>query len=358
MCMNIDVSIIIPVYNMEKYIEECLDSVFNQTYKNIEVIIINDGSTDNSKDIIKKFILKYKNIIYIEQLNQGLSMARNNALDYVNGEYVLFLDSDDYLEKDCIELIYKKAKEKDCDMVIMGHRKVYDDKLYHKDEYCINNLDENKLYSGKYVANMMLENKIQGYCCDKLIKMELIKKNNLYFEPNKYIEDLYPIFKLVHNCKKVNFVNKPLYNYRQLESSSSHKRTEKLIKDYAYANVNVLEYIKDKDDFNEDNILNFQYEAFRTLIFMINEYHNKSYKIYSEFNKSILKSYEPDIKRVYKCKCIRLRRKIDITLWKLKIYNLFMPELRKLKIYMESIVLKQRSVALNIMSEKKIFDIS
>lgn len=339
--MNIDVSLIISVYNMEKYIEECLESVFNQTHKNIEVIIVNDGSTDKSKDIIQKFILKYENIIYIEQCNQGLAMSRNNALKYVSGEYVLFLDSDDYLEENCIELLYKKAKENDYDMVIMGHRKVYNDNLYHGDEYGINNLDENKSYSGKFVANMILESKIQGYACDKLIKVESLKENNLYFEPGKYIEDLYPIFKQVYKSNKVAFVNKPLYNYRQLQNSISHKRTEKLINDYAYANIKVLDYIQDKKDFNDDSVLTFQYEAFRTLISMINEYYNKSYKIYSEFNKNIFKVYEPSIRSLYKCKVIKLTSKIDIILWKFKIYNIFMPELMKFKKYIESIISKK-----------------
>lgn len=342
--MHIDVSLIIPVYNMEKYIHECLESVFNQTYKNIEVIIVNDGSTDRSKYIIENFMKTYKNIVYIDQHNQGLSMSRNNALNYVNGEYVLFLDSDDYLEQNCIELLYKKAKENDYDMVIMGHRKVYNDNSYHLDEYCINNLDENKSYTGKYVANMILESKIQGYACDKLIKVKCLKENKLYFEPNKYIEDLYPIFKQVYSCNKIGFINKPLYNYRQLQSSISHKRTEKLINDYAYANVKVLDYIKDKKDFNDDSVLNFQYEAFRTLIYMINEYHNKSYKIYSEFNNNIFKAYEPDIRKLYQCKSIRLISKIDIILWKLKIYNLFMPELMKFKKYIESKILKKGAI--------------
>ena len=96
-------SIIVPVYNMEKYISKCLDSIFSSTYKNYEVIIVNDGSTDKSDEIIKTYIEKNRNIIYIKEENMGLSTARNNGVSKATGDYIIFVDSDDYIEEKLLE---------------------------------------------------------------------------------------------------------------------------------------------------------------------------------------------------------------------------------------------------------------
>ena len=111
------VSVIVPVYNVEEYLERCLDSLVNQTLKDIEIIIVNDGSTDGSKEIIQKYLNKYKNIVYLEKENGGLSSARNYGIPYAKGEYIGFVDSDDYVELTMYEKMYNKAIEEKSDMV-------------------------------------------------------------------------------------------------------------------------------------------------------------------------------------------------------------------------------------------------
>src|SRR5699024_6933853 len=111
------VSVIVPVYNVEKYIEKCIQTLVNQTLQDLEIIIVNDGSTDNSEKIIKKYKKEYKNIIYVTKENGGLSSARNFGLLYATGEYVAFLDSDDYVDKIIYEKMYNKAKETNSDYV-------------------------------------------------------------------------------------------------------------------------------------------------------------------------------------------------------------------------------------------------
>ena len=112
------VSIIVPVYNVEKYIEKCLESLVNQTLEDIEIIVVNDGTKDNSKEKILQYIEKYpQKIVYLEKENGGLSDARNYGLPVAKGEYIAFLDSDDYIEKNMYEEMYKKAKEENSDMV-------------------------------------------------------------------------------------------------------------------------------------------------------------------------------------------------------------------------------------------------
>lgn len=112
------VSIIVPVYNCEKYLVDCFNSIERQTYKNIEVIIINDGSKDNGKNIINDYLKKHRNWILLDQKNQGLSVSRNNGLEKSKGDYIFFLDSDDYISDKAIEVLVKKATQLDSDIVI------------------------------------------------------------------------------------------------------------------------------------------------------------------------------------------------------------------------------------------------
>ena len=118
--MNETISIIIPVYNVEKYLNKCLNSVIEQTYKNIEVILIDDGSTDNSGKICDEYAKNDIRIKIIHQQNGGVSTARNNGLEHATGKYITFVDSDDYIEKEMIETMAKKIMKKNADIVICG----------------------------------------------------------------------------------------------------------------------------------------------------------------------------------------------------------------------------------------------
>lgn len=335
--MSISISIIIPVYNMEKYLKDCLNSVFKQTYNNFEVIIVNDGSTDDSDKVIQSYIKKHNNITYIIQKNQGLSVSRNNAIKYVKGEYTLFLDSDDYLENNCLEELYKKAKANDADIVIMGHRKLYFEIKHKRYEDIIPNADEDIIYTGKDVAQMMLNWEVLGYSCDKFFKSDNIKNNKLYFEPNKNIEDLYPIFKQVYNSEKIMFVNAPLYNYRQRGESISNFRNQKLLHDYIEANKCVLNYVENnKFNFSKDIIFKFSTIFFNTMITIYDGCRRNKSNMYSDFYKLEYGEHEPGFIELMMAKNLKMSIKLSITLWKLRIYHILMPSLRKVKDYIKS----------------------
>ena len=124
--MTIKVSVIVPVYNVEKYLRQCLDSLVNQTLKDIEIICINDGTKDNSVEIINEYVKKCPNIILINQENQGLGMARNNAMKHAKGDYIAFVDSDDWVDTDMYEVLYNKAIETDADIVECDYRMVFE----------------------------------------------------------------------------------------------------------------------------------------------------------------------------------------------------------------------------------------
>lgn len=205
-------SIIVPVYNVEKYLTDCLESIFNQTYKNYEVIIINDGSKDKSREILDKYKTK-KNIKIIDQKNQGLSVARNNALSYVTGDYILFLDSDDYLEQNALEILENNIKDED---VIRFQATEVDEKkniISKIEEQSFKNLKGieafKKIVKYKYIENTWL------YC----YKTTFYKENNFKFKENYYHEDfgLTPI--IIIKAKKVSSISNTLYNYRQRENS-------------------------------------------------------------------------------------------------------------------------------------------
>lgn len=330
--MNTDISIIIPVYNMGKYLDQCLESVFCQIDDSIEVIIVNDGSTDNSYKIIEKYLKLYKNIVYIEQENQGLSISRNKGLELAKGEYIMFLDSDDYLEQNSISNIYIKAKEKDADILIFGHRKVYDENNSFDKTNTI--FDENKAFEGDQVAQRMLSGDIEGYCCDKLLKHEYIKENKLEFQQGIYIEDFFPIFQQVYKSKQIGFYNEVVYNYRQRKDSISNSKNKKLLTDFSLCVENVLKYIdKNEININKKYIDSYKSQAFNFMITIFFEINNKNENIYSEFYNLGYKKYEVKIRDILSNKYINKKIKISIILWKIRIYHILISGLRNIQKY-------------------------
>ena len=324
--MNYDVSVIIPVYNVELYIEQCLNSVFNQTLKNIHVIIVNDGSTDNSDVVIRKILneVNKDNVIYITQENQGVSVSRNVALQYVKGEYVLFVDPDDYLDNKCIEKMYKKAKSIDADIVISGHRKVFDDSIEGVDEDVFTSLDPDVIYDGHSVAEKVLELDITGYLWDKLFRVSLIKEYELKFEPNRYIQDWYPVFKQIYNSKKIGYINESLYYYRQRGTSTVNKNNNKLLKAFNHAANSILKYINLNNlNLNKDSVIAFKSTTFNSAIKMYSEINkNEKISIYSKFYENNYGINEPRLLESMTCKKTTFRTKMSILLWKLRIRGL------------------------------------
>lgn len=209
--MNKKVSIIVPVYNTEKYLRKCLDSLVNQTLEDIDIIIVNDGSTDKSEDIINEYIEKYNDkITYIKQENMGQAKARNKAIEQANGEYLSFVDSDDFVDLDMYKIMYEKAKKEDLDVVICDFNMVYEKgKILNRSNY--------KELSNDNVINYILA--IPGPCA-KIYKTKIWKENNIKFPEGIIYEDLAIIPCLGAYISKVENVNIPLYNYLQRDAST------------------------------------------------------------------------------------------------------------------------------------------
>lgn len=230
------VSVIIPVYNVGNYIEKCLDSVVNQTLEDIQIIVVNDGSTDNSENVINKFIKKYPNKIeYYKKENGGLSDARNYGLNYVTGEYVGFVDSDDYIDLCMYEKMYNLAKKEEADIVECDFSWVYPDKT---------KIDTGIEYRTK--EDLFINSRVMA--CNKLIKKEIIK--GITFPKGLRYEDVEFFYKLLPNVNKILLAKEPLYYYIQRESSISNLQNERTAEIFIILN-NILEYYKENNIYDK-----------------------------------------------------------------------------------------------------------
>ncbi len=234
----IKVSIIVPFYNVENYIEKCLQSLVNQTLEDIEILLVNDGSQDSSETIAKQLVEKYPNkIIYLEKENGGLSDARNYAIPYAKGEYIAFLDSDDYVETNMYEEMYHKAKQEDLDYVECDFLWEYPDKTLES---------KGKQYSNK--KEMFLYTRVVAW--NKLIKREIVQNNHLEFPKGYRYEDVEFFYKLLPFIHHYGIVQKPFIHYVQRENSISNvqnTRTKEMIDVLAH----VITYYKTNNLFEE-----------------------------------------------------------------------------------------------------------
>ncbi|WP_321995065.1 glycosyltransferase family 2 protein [Clostridium butyricum] len=204
------ISIIIPVYNVEKYLARCLESIVNQTYKNIEIIVIDDGSTDESGRICDEFAKKDNRIIVIHKKNGGVSEARNAGLGVCHGEYIGFVDPDDYIEPNMYSIMVNSSKEKSADIVVCGY-KVFGDRV----EECI---FENREYKTDEAMCLLLKNRyMPSFLWNKLFKSELF--HNKSFLVGYRYEDLLIMHELFKDAKKVVAVSEQLYFYYIREDS-------------------------------------------------------------------------------------------------------------------------------------------
>ena len=211
----IGVSIIVAAYNAEKYISKCLDSLTKKTLDNIEIIVVDDGSTDLTGEIILSY--ESKKILYYRKENGGLSDARNFGLKQSSGEYVAFVDSDDYCEENMYDLLYEKAKEGAFDIVETAYYRDYENYTVLK-------------YPRDYIYGKILYNPAGQWW--KLIRRSIIIENNICFQNRKWYEDLNFNTKLLPLINRVGYIETPLYHYVQHDGSIMHTVSSKIFDIY------------------------------------------------------------------------------------------------------------------------------
>ena len=231
-----DISIIVPIYNAEKFINKCVDSLLNQTKKEIELILINDGSTDNTHNILKKY--NDKRIKYFKNKNQGIGKTRNFGIEKATGKYIMFVDSDDYLKENACEELYDKAEETKADLVICDFYKVYDDG--HQEKIKLPSFKDGKL---KDMPNILLDINLSPW--NKLYKTKLIKDNNIKFVEGIKYEDA-PFVSTALDCaKKITKLDSYL-NYYVIHGNSETTVRDKRIFDILKIVDMIRKYFKNK----------------------------------------------------------------------------------------------------------------
>lgn len=234
------VSVIVPIYNVENYIEKCLETLVNQTLEDIEIILVNDGSKDNSEVIAKRFLKNYpEKIVYLEKENGGLSDARNYGIPYAKGEYVAFLDSDDYVEKNMYEKMYTLAKKENSDMVQCNFYWEYIEEQKRK----LGDLEE---YQNK--KEMIVKGRVEAW--NKLIRREVLENPDIRFPKGLRYEDVEFTYKLVPFINKVSFIKEPFVHYVQRGNSISNSQNERTGEIFDILD-NVIKFYKEKNIYEE-----------------------------------------------------------------------------------------------------------
>lgn len=235
------ISIIVPVYNVKQYIEDCLESIIAQTYQNLEIILVDDGSNDGSEDICEKMADRDERIQVVHQANQGLSAARNTGLDRMQGKYVVFVDSDDFIHPEMIECLYSALKGNEADLAFCSHIRFKDGNHYHflqaskkKDFQILSGRECIKNFNGKNALDMVV-------VWNKLYQKKIFE--TLRFPMGKIHEDEFINYKILYPLTKCVYVISPMYYYRIRKGSitQNNKFDIKL--------MNKLEALKERKDY-------------------------------------------------------------------------------------------------------------
>ena len=259
------ISVIIPVYKVEKHLEKCVDSVINQTYKNLEIILVDDGSPDNCPKICDEYAKKDKRIKVIHKENGGVGSARNKGMEKAVGEYITFVDSDDWLEKNFIQEMLFIINKYKVDYVTCGYYRVYE----NKKEIINGNLEEIVIDSKEYVNKLLNVQNGYGFVHMKLIKKEKI--SSLRFEEKLVVgEDALFNIQLCKNIDKIVIYNKPLYNYYFNTNSVVRKYNNEYCNNYLKSMIYMSEYIR--KNYKSENVIQnlYNYIAYHVLLICVN----------------------------------------------------------------------------------------
>ncbi len=276
--MKPKVSVIVPIYNVEKYLERCIESIINQTLEEIEIILVNDGSTDKSGEIAEKYASNDKRIKVIYQENKGQAQARNRGVDIANGKYIGFVDSDDWIDLNMYEKLYKKVNKEMADIGVcsrrgcdeqgnVGHEKIVEDNQIFNFTSGISEYIVKHLFYPHTVS-----------ACNKLYSADLIKKNNIKFKSVDEVgsEDALFNYCILLNCNKVITVNDIFYNAVERKGSTTRRYKEGCMKRTANLIKEIYEY---SAQINKEEIAS---EIAPTLLLFFQQWNYNYIKTYGE----------------------------------------------------------------------------
>lgn len=256
---NIKISVVIPVYNVENYLKQCLDSIIKSSYKNIEIICVNDGSTDNSLKILEEYRQIDNRIIVISQENKGLSGARNSGLKIAQGDYIYFLDSDDWVSVDLIEKAFNEITNKNADVLVFGTYNVYLDSIIENKRKITNFIKKFKTTCCYYNDNKAIYTQ-SCTAWTKFFRKNFLTKNNLFFQEDvRFSEDAVFWSELLLSNPKIALLDECLYYYRVKRTNALTSTKNSIMQKQwnAYLFLKQLDLYKNVNEFDKLIILDF-----------------------------------------------------------------------------------------------------
>lgn len=243
---KINISVIVPVYNVEAYVRECIDSLLAQDMPGLELIFVNDGSTDGSRGILEEYSRMYDNVIVIDQENSGQSVAKNNGVKAASGKYISFVDADDIMMEGALRVLFDKAEQNSCPMVVGGVMLYWAEtgRMKHYDSL---HVSENRRYSGKDICGMLLREELHCVMHAKIYRRDCWLGHGVSFPAGQIYEDMLPAFSIVMACGECMFVDRPCYKYRMREDSSVAVTTPKKVRDLLKSLGDVKRFVLDNN---------------------------------------------------------------------------------------------------------------
>ncbi len=277
------ISVIIPVYNVEKYIERCLNSILQQDYKNVEIIAVDDGSTDNSGKVCDMIASEDNRVKVLHISNGGAGNARNIGIECATGDYIMFIDSDDYLLNGCISRMLSLAIKNDLDMVQCSYQQGYEDDCKKE----VKQTNEIILTTNEAFRTR----KINISVCAKLCKKEIVK--DLRYPPKSLFDDEFFTYKMIYGAKRIGFIDEPYYYYYQSDNSIMRSKKKELPLGYIEAYRERIRFFEER---NEEELVGISHKelAIRLMLSYLN---GKKYRDFKDKKKEISKLF----KQEYKC---------------------------------------------------------
>lgn len=295
------ISVIIPMYKVEKYLKKCIESVIKQTYTNLEIILVDDGSPDNCGEICEEYKKKDSRIKVIHKENGGLSDARNKGIDVATGKYVTFIDSDDFIEKNYVEFLYNLIQKYNADISIGSHKIIYNNIIIDKSTY--KEFSEN---SEKILEKILYDDGVDLSAWGKLYKIKLF--DGIRFPKGRLYEDSATIYKLIHLANVIAVSSRPIYNYVMRNNSISQG-------DFNLKKMELITSTNEMTDFIKKEYPNLEMACNRRMMWAylstLSQL-SKSKKRNKEVEKQLLYYIKKNRNKVLKDKKISNRDKIGI----------------------------------------------
>lgn len=251
------VSVVVPVYKVEKYINRCVDSILNQTYSNLEVILVNDGSPDECGKIINSYEQKDSRVIALHKANGGLSDARNFGMHYVTGEFTVFVDSDDWLDPYMIQRMIDTSLHYGADVVQSTFYYAYEDYLLYDNRYISIEEPHITIENNKDLMNeLVINEKVKDFAWGKLYKTALIR--DLPFRKGVLFEDVFWTYNVMHRVKTYVILAQPLYYYYQ--------RSDSIVATYTARNLDIIKGLKERHSFIEANYPELKNKSYKVIL--------------------------------------------------------------------------------------------